>query len=294
MPTSQVKVKRSIDRRGRRFGIRFALAAIALLASACTTQNPKSRFLLAEKLWHEGKYQASVAEYERVFEKEQGSDLGLQSAYRAGMTQTLFLDEHLKAIREFNRIVDLRRESPLAHEASRQIGEILFVKLEQYEQAVGHYQRLIELYPKDPMIPEYLYRIGKSQFYQFHFAEAADAYEKLLSSYPDSAWAEKAEYELGANALTRGQHETASGEGVPHSSFKESIERFQKFIKKYPASKLIGQAKFEMATAYEELDQNDAARDLYEELKGKYPTPGVVEFKLRKLSERKAQKNVKN
>ncbi len=69
------------------------LLFFAAAGAGCTGQSAKNRFLLAEQLWQEAKYQASVAEYEKVMQKEETSDLALQAAYRAAITQTLFLDE---------------------------------------------------------------------------------------------------------------------------------------------------------------------------------------------------------
>lgn len=276
--------KRFIDRRF------FSILLLTAL-SACTSQNSKNRFLLAEKLWQEAKYTAAVTEYERVMQKEEGSELGLQAAYRAAMTETLFLNEHAQAIRKLNRIIDLNKESALAHEAQKQIGEILFSKLDQYEQSIVHYQRMIEFYPDDPHQPEYLFRMGKSQYFLTKFDESIQTYELLRKKFPASEWAPKALYEMGISAQTRGNQRQTQG-GAANDSFKEAILRMNQFVAQYPKDELVPQAKFEIATCLEEMDQLDAASQAYQELKNSYPTPQVIEVKLKRIHDRKAQKNL--
>jgi tetratricopeptide (TPR) repeat protein len=105
------------------------LALVFFVLSSCTSQNPRDRFLLAERLWQEKNYSAAVTEYEKVVQKDPSSDLGIEAAFRAATTQTLFLNEHLGALKKLNRIVEVSRDHRLAHPAYKLIGEILFATL---------------------------------------------------------------------------------------------------------------------------------------------------------------------
>ncbi len=261
---------------------------MALLVS-CSAQNPKSRFLLAEKLWQEGKYQAAVSEYERVIQKEQGSELGLQAAYRAAMTEMLFLQDYTSALKKLTRIIELSRDSPLAHDAQKQIGEILFVKLEQFEQAVSQYQKLLELYPEDPSQPEYWFRIGKSYYFMTRFDQSIATYETLRKKFPKSEWAERALFEMGTSSQTLGNQRQSQG-GNANEAFKEAMSKFTAFAKEYPSHALAPQARFEAAACLEELDQLDAAQQAYENLRSSYPNPQVIDAKLGRIKDRKTQK----
>ena len=244
---------------------------------------------MAEKLWQEGKYPAAVSEYERVMQKEQGSDLGLQAAYRAGMTEMLFLEDYTGALKKFTRIIEFSKESPLAHEAQKQIGEILFSKLEQFEQAASHYQKLLELYPTDPSADEYWFRIGKSYYYMTQFDRSILTYETLRKKFPNSEWAERALYEMGISSQTLGNQRQSQG-GNANEAFKEAMAKFTAFAKEYPTHVLASQARFETAACLEELEQLDAAQQAFEALKATYPSPQVIETKLKRIKDRKSQK----
>ncbi len=268
------------------------LFSLAAGATGCTSQNPRDRFLLAERLWQEKNYSAAVAEYEKVTQKDPSSELGIKAALRAAMTQTLFLNENLGALRKLNRIIELNRESPLAHEAYKQIGEILFLRLEQYEQAIQHYERMIELYPEDPSKDEYTYRIGKAQFHLLHFEDSIRTFRIVVDKYHGSEWAKRARFEIGVSEQTKGHQLQQKEARLANDSFREAVKEFTAFSQTYPTDPLTLEAKFEIGNCYEEMDQVDAAYKAFEEIRALYPNRTVVEMKLRRISERRNQKNL--
>ncbi len=244
---------------------------------------------MAEKLWQEGKYQAAVSEYERVMQKEQGSELGVQAAYRAAMTEMLFLEDYTSALKKLTRVIEFSKESPLAHEAQKQIGEILFSKLEQFEQAIAQYQKLLQLYPDDAGRAEYWFRIGKSYYFLTRFEQAISTYEALRKNFPQSEWAERALFEMGISSQTLGNQRQSQG-GKANEAFKEALVKFESLAKEYPEHALAPQARFEIAACLEELDQLDAAQQAYETLRESYPNPQAIDAKLRRIKDRKTQK----
>lgn len=270
-----------------------AIAASMLLGfSGCTSQNPRDRFMLAEKLWQEKNYPAAVAEYEKVIQKDPSSRIGMQAGFRAAMTQTLFLNEHLSALRKLNRIIDADVDPEFTYEAYRQIGEILFSKLEQYEQAIAHYERMIELYPKDPNQAEYIYRIGKSQFHMLHFDDAMKTFKIAVDKYPGTEWAKRSRFEMGVSQQTKGHQLQAKETRAAQDAFRQAVKQFEEFIKLFPEDPLALEARFEIGSCFEELDQIDAAYKAFEEIREKYPNRTVVELKLKRIHDRKNQKNL--
>lgn len=263
-----------------------------LLNLSCTSQNPRDRFLLAEKLWQEKSYAAAVAEYEKVTQKDPSSELGINAALRAATTQTLFLNEHLGALKKLNRIIEANRESPFAHEAYKQIGEILFLRLEQYEQVIQHYERMIELYPEDPSKDEYIYRIGKAQFHVLRFEDSIKTFRIVVEKYRGSEWAKRARFEIGVSEQTRGHQFQQKDARLANDAFREAVKDFSVFIEAYPNDPLALEAKFEIGNCYEEMDLVDAAYKAFEEIRDLYPNRTVVELKLRRITERKNQKNL--
>lgn len=272
------------------FGPKLIATFFLSLALGCGVKGSKKHFILAEKLWSDGKYSAAVAEFEKVTAQDPHGKLGIQALFRAATTETLFLSRYDDAIRKYKLFAELSGDTSQAWEARKQIGEIFFSKQENYHQAVLHYLQLINQKPNSPEIPEFYYRVGKSRFFLRLFQDALHVYSEISKKFPQTVWAEKALYETGVTYFTQGeQHPEESGPGT--ESYQEAIDAFQKFLKEYPKSSLVPEAKFGIASCLEELDQLDAAYHAYEALKETYPSPKVIQIKLARIKERKAQRS---
>jgi TolA-binding protein len=266
---------------------------LAFVLTACTVDSAKRHYVLAEKLWTDGKYAASVAEFERVVAKDPHGKLGAQALLRGATTQALFLSQYTDAVKKLRQYVDASPDPATTWDAQKEIGELLYSKLEHYSDAIKHYQNLLLLRPACPETPEFLYRIGRSYYFLGQFDESRKNYEHIIKDYGSDAqgnvWAEKASFELGETELTHG--EQAGGHGAGTENYRTAMNDFQKFIDKYPQSALIPQAKFGVASCLEELDQLDAAYQAYEAIRDKYPSRNVIEIKLARIRERKAQRS---
>ena len=108
-----------------------------------------------------------------------------------------------------------------------------------------------------------------------------------------SPLAEKAAYEIGVTYYTRGEQRTdnEANRNLGPESYQDAIDAFEDFLKRYPKSELVPQARFGIASCLEEMDQLDAAYHAYESLRSTYPSPNVIEIKLARIRERKAQRN---
>jgi TolA-binding protein len=280
----------------RAFGIGWAaaLVAFALLSSGCTSNSAKKQYLLAEKLWTDGRYAAAVVEFDKVAAKDPRGKLGSQALYRSATTQMLFLSQYAEAVRKFKAFAEIPGvDAELAWDAQKQIGEILFFKTEQYDQAIQHYEAMVRQRPTAPEAPELIFRTAKSHFYLWQFDDAVDLYRQIGAKYPGTAWAEKAAYEIGVSYFTRGEQGNTGRErekGAPNV-YQQAIDAFQRFIKQFPQSTLIPEARFGIASCLEETDQLDAAYRAYESLKDVYPSPKVIIIKLTRIRERQAQRS---
>jgi len=268
----------------------LTLVAFAVGFAACSVDSAKNHYVLAEKLWTDQKYAAAVSEFEKVTVRDPQGKLGLQALFRGAMTQALFLSEYGEAVRKLKRYAEISSDAPSVWEAQTQIGEILFSKTEQYDQTIQHYFTLLKQYPTASEAPEFLYRIGKSQFYLWQFDEALLTYQKIQKTHPKSTWAERAMYEVGVTYFTRGE-QRPQGQAKGMESYRAAIQAHEAFLKKYPQSELIPLAKFGIASCLEEMDQLDEAYEAYEELRKTYPSPNVIEVKLVRIRERKAQRS---
>ena len=269
-------------------GLLYAL--VAVVGSSCTVNSTKKSYVLAEKLWTDGKYSAAVTEFEKVTAREPSGKLGLQALYRAASTQAYFLAQYSEAVRKFRIYAQLAQDPPTVWEARRQIGEILYNRLEAFDQVIPHYKGMVKDQPQSREAPEFLFRVAKSYFHLWQFDEAIEAYDELYKLAPDTPWGEKSLYEIGVTQFTRGeQHPSSDGPGT--EDYQDAIEAFERFIKVYPKSPLVPQARFGIASSLEEMDQLDAALHVYQSILSTYPSPNVVRIKLHRIRERKIQRS---
>ena len=261
------------------------------MIAGCSVNSTKNHYILAEKLWTDGNFAASVAEFERVTAKDPHGKLGLQALFRGGMTETLYLGHQTQAVQKLKSYADLSGDTPLAWEAQKQIGEIYFSKTDQYDKAIQQYRALLKAKPDAQEVPEFLFRIGKSHYFLWQFDDSAKAYQDILAKYSSSPWGEKAALELGTTYFTRQEEKKSGGRTHAVGGFEEAIQAYKSFIKAYPKSSLVAEARFGIASCLEEEDQLDAAYLEYEKLKPIYPSRNVIEIKLARIRERKAQRS---
>lgn len=270
---------------------KLAIAPLLLLffVTGCSVDSAKNRYLLAEKLWTEANYPAAVSEFERVVQKDPKGKLGLQALYRAGITQAVFLQQYNEGVSKLQRFVELNTDPQTNWDALLQIGDILFSKLERYEDAITHYKELLRKNPKATEAADLHFRIAKANFYLWRFPEALRLFQELQGKFPKSQLAEQAAYHEGLVHFTQGGLKS-NDRSREIQLYEKAREAFEEFMMEYPGSSLVSEAKFGIASCYEELDQLDLAFQKFEEIQNTYPSPKVIAIKLFRLKERKAQK----
>ena len=91
-----------------------------MLICSCTNQSSISaRYLTAEKLWTEKKYEAAVIEFDRIVKENPGSALGVQSLWRASITRALFLNDYQEALRGLQSFIDQSAQNNLILDAQK-------------------------------------------------------------------------------------------------------------------------------------------------------------------------------
>ena len=273
----------------------FVLSFFLAISIGCSIEGPKKSYILAEKLWGEGKYAEAVSEFDKVVQKDPKGKLGIQALYRSAMTQTLFLNQHEESIKKLQTYIMISSENETVWSAKLQIGRILFDRLEKHEQAIEYYRSLIKEKPDAEEVPEILFLIGKALFQLWKFDEAIKQYQEVLSLYADTEWAEKALFEIGETHFISAKEDE---EKISHNkkkkeknSFEKATEAYESFIKQYPKSHLVPQARFGIAMCLEEQDRLDEALLKYEELLPVYPHAQVIQIKMIRINQRIDKKN---
>lgn len=266
----------------------FVLASLlSILLTSCTTQSSISaRYLTAEKLWTEKKYEASVVEFDRIVKENPGSALGVQSLWRASITRALFLNDYQEALRGLQSFIDQSAQKNLILDAQKEIGEILFNKTQQYLLAIDHYQKLInsKKFPNEEGF--FLYRISRSYANLGKIKKAISTQEQILEKYPTGDLALKSKLDLAQNWFTLGD--------VDKQAYAKSLELYKKVSDETRTRdrKKFMEAQFGMAVVLEEMDRLDEAIDLYKSIESEYLVPNVVKVRIQKINERSKRKKI--
>lgn len=267
---------------------------LAALSAACTVKSAREHYIVAERLWGDGNYKGAAQEFERAASKDPSGSLGMQALFRASMTQTLFLDQPVDAVKNLKKYLEIALANPAGAQtfpAKLLLGEIMFSKLNQYEQVIPHYQALLAEKPDAPEAAELLFRIGKSHLYLWQFEKAVDVFQDVLKRFPKSSQAERAAYEIGVAYFTGGEQKFSAEGEAGIDAFQSAIRAFQTFLRQHPNSGLRDDAKLMMANCYEELDQLNDAYALLKEIEPIHTAKNLIRLRMRRIEQRLTRKN---
>lgn len=254
------------------------------LFQGCSSKTSTKHYVLAEKLWQEGRYAAAVTEYEKVTRLDPGGKLGLQAVFRAAMTQMLFTSQYNEAIEKFQLYIKAAEPSQNVFEAKKQIAEIYFSKLQDYEQTVKQikYIEKTETLSVHEAV-EFSFKTAKCFFYLKKFDFAIQELNNLISNYKSSPIEERALFEKAQTLTTWASQKS--------EMFVKAHDVLNEFMRRYPKSDNFIEAQFLKASAFEEQEKLDQALEIYESIKETYSSPKVILIKLTRIQERLAKKS---
>jgi tetratricopeptide (TPR) repeat protein len=257
-----------------------------LIASCSSQSSVSARYLTAEKLWTEKKYEASVVEFDRIVKESPGSAIGLQSLWRASLTRSLFLKDYPEALKGLQAFIDQSAQPNLILEAQKEIGEILYSKTQQYQAAIDHYSKLIETgkYPEDE--GAFRYRISRCYVSLGKIKKAIQIQEEILKSSKDSELVQKTKMDIAQNWFTIGD--------VEKQAYAKAIEYYKQISieTKGKNRKRFAEALFGMAVVLEEMDKPEEAVELYKMIESDYHYPNIVKIRIQKINERNKRKKI--
>lgn len=252
-----------------------ALGALLLLALGygCNANSPETKFLLAEKLLEDKKYEAAINEFQMIVDKSPHSQLGLDAQLKVAQIQHLYLGRSQEAIDAYREYLDNSKDETKRREVEKILADLQFNNFEDYDQAISSYTKLIKENTDEKEGEELIYRLGRAFFLKSKFDDSIKMFEYQRARFPEGALHWKAELEIG-NALS------AKGKCA------DAIKQYEKVILEAPAELKV-LAKFAQASCFEEQDELDKAYELFSSIKESYPAPSVVELKMQKIKRRK-------
>lgn len=250
-----------------------AICGTLLFLAGCNASSPETKYLLAEKLLEDKKYDAAISEFQDIVDKSPSSPLGLEAQLKVAQIQHLYLGRSQEAIDAYREFLKRTKNPEKKREIERILGDMQFQNFENYSEAIESYTKLVKENPNSVDSEDLIFRLGRAFFLKAQFEDALKVFRYEKAKFPQGKLSWKVELEIG-NALS------AKGK------CDEAIKQFDLLINKAPKEQSV-LASFGKASCYEEQDDLDSAYEIFSSIKDDYPAPSVVELKMHKIKRRK-------
>src|SRR5438105_830777 len=155
----------------------------------------------------------------------------------------------------------------------------------EYLLAAGTYNRLIDAFPQDTLVDDAFYLSGKAYQHEWRQPQldptygksAQTAFESLLTTYPDSPYAQRAKNELDKLDEWFAEKDYDTGYlYLKRKAYDSAIIYFKDVIKLHPHAKKTRDAYLSLLEAYRAIRYTEDARDVCNEMRKAYPNDGEV------------------
>lgn len=248
------------------------MTTLSLLA--CVT----AEFREAEALVRQQKFFSAIEMYLSFVRDHPRNRRAPEALYEAGSLQLTMLGESEKAQTTFRALVSNYPVGEYTLKAQQRIAEVQKHYLSNYQQAIIEYEKLLQAAPNHPLAPAHQFEIAQCYSLLHNHTQAAVEYKELVEKYPNFDRLDEVYWQMGSNAYIGG-------------NYADAISAYQATLDRFPKSSFRVQAVFGLGTAYEEMEDFPKARDYYTQVLRDYPSPGVVEVRLRGLAAREQKKN---
>jgi outer membrane protein assembly factor BamD (BamD/ComL family) len=253
--------------------------------------NPKEQFELAKTFYDEKKYEDAKREFRKLLrqypksfeasesqyylgaiEEAQGNLYGAYEAYQKVIDKYPFSERIQEIIEREYKI----GEAFMAGEKRKAIGITLPVE----NPAIEIFSKVVENSTYGPLAPKAQYKLGLVLKGLMRYYEAEEAFNKVITNYPNSEWVEAAKFQIASCRAA-----VSRGPDYDQGAAKEAKDKFEDFVKEHPdavlsheAEKNINQLKEKEAEAnfntgrfYEKQKAYEAAKVYYNEIINNYP-----------------------
>ena len=146
------------------------------------------------------------------------------------------------------------------------------------ESALSQYRRFLKSNPASPLAVKAQLRIAELYYNDGNMSKAFDAYQKLITQYPDTPDFEKAitRQVLIANEYLGGRRTKLLGLEIM-SGTDRAEEMYTAILKNAPYSKNAPVAQFNLGITYERQEKTKEAAAAYQKVLDKYPTSSLAD-----------------
>lgn len=252
---------------------------------------PQEQFEFAKEFYDAKSYDESKREFTKLIRRYPKAFEASEAQYYLGLIEEQ-QGKLYEAYLAYQKVIDkypfseriqeiIEREYKIAEQfTSGQKRKALGVALPVENPAIEILTKVIENSTYGPMAPAAQYKLGLVLKGLLRYYEAEDAFNKVISNYPQSEWVAPAQYQLAScrQAVSRGPD-------YDQGAAQEAKEKFEEFVKDHPDAVLSEEAEknivqlreeeaassFGIARFYERQNDLTAAKIYYEEVIANYP-----------------------
>lgn len=272
-------------------------------------ETPKEQFEYAKGFYDAKQYDDAKREFKKVLKAYPKSFEASEAQFYLGLVE----EEQGKlyeAYQEYQRVIDkypfseriqdiIEREYKIAEQfMAGEKRKALGVTLPVENPSIEIFTKVIENSTYGPLAPKAQYKLGLVLKSLERYYEAEDAFNKVISTYPDSEWVEAAKFQV-ASCRAR----ISRGPDYDQGAAQEAKEKFEAFVKEHPdavlsedAEKSIqelrikeAESSFGIALFYEKQKQFKAAKIYLENIINNYsdtPWAKKAEEKIKNLEKK--------
>lgn len=253
--------------------------------------SPKEQFDYAKEFYSLKKYEDAKREFKKLLKAYPKSFEASESQYHLGMIEEARGNSY-EAFQAFQKVIDkypfseriqeiIEREYRIAEGfVSGERRKALGVALPVENPAIEILAKVVENSTYGPLAPKAQYKLGLVLKGLLRYYEAEEAFNKVISNYPDSEWVEPAKFQI-AECRAALSHGPAYDQGA----MEEAKEKFEEIVKDNPEAVLSleaernikklkekeAEASYNIAVFYEKQKQYEAARVYYNDTVERFP-----------------------
>jgi outer membrane protein assembly factor BamD len=187
--------------------------------------------------------------------------------------------KYTKAEQAFSKFLEQYPQDRRRPEALMGLADALYGD-KRYEEAKFQYRRFLELFPTSPEAPRAQFHSAMCSFQrvktidrdQTTTQEAAQEFQRLLQSYPNSPYAGEAREKLAASHERLAAYELYVGRFYyGQKAYPAAIGRFEGLLKAYPDVGFADEVLFLLGNAHVRSHNPQEATSAFDELVQRYP-----------------------
>ncbi len=251
---------------------------------------PKAQFDYAKGFYDEKKFPDAIREFKKLLKTYPKSFEASESQYYLGVIEEQ-QDNFYEAFLAYQRVID-------KYPFSERIKEIVTKEYDIAEKFISGYKRkalgvtlpvenpAIEILNKvvenstyGPLAPKAEYKLGLVLKGLQRYYEAEDAFNKVITNYPDSEWTEPSKFQVATCRAA-----VSRGPDYDQGAMQDAKQKFEEFVREHPDAVLSKDAEinidrlkekeaaasYNIAVFYEKQKADKAAKIYYENVINNY------------------------